>query len=72
METIIKMLNVLAWITVIWAGIVLVIKQVLHIKYQSSYEKHIDRIEGRKITFLHNSMYWFIAFIISLVYLIVK
>lgn len=72
METILKMLNVLAWITVVWTGIVVAGKVISHLTYRGSLRQKLDTIEGKKITFLHNLIYWFIAFIISLSYLIAK
>ena len=72
METIIKMLNVLAWITVIWSSGVFIFKCLTYYLYQGSLEQLKDKIEGVKRDFFANLVAWTAAFIVSLVYLIVK
>lgn len=72
METLEKMLNVIAWILVIVNPILIGAKIWLQFKYNDSLEEKIDNLNGYTSNYTHNVKRLLIVFVLCLIYLIVK
>ena len=72
METIVKMINVFAWIAVIILPIIIFLKAYFQVQYKGSVEELFDKLQNRETSYSHNNFQLLLLFIVALVYLIVK
>lgn len=72
METLEKMLNVIAWILVIVNPILIGAKIWLQTKYNDSLDEKIDNLNGYTSNYTYNVKRLLIVFVLCLIYLIVK
>lgn len=72
METLEKMINVFAWITLVGCPILIALKIWLQSRYENSLEKTMDNLNGLTGSYSHGIPRLFLFFIIALVFLIVK
>ena len=72
METLIKMINIFAWIAVIGCPIMVIVKIYMQSQYENSLEKMVDRLKGYDATYMKGVGKLLLVFVIALVYLIAK
>lgn len=72
METLIRMINIFAWIAVFFCPLIAIVKFILHVSYTDSLEEKIDHLNGVQGTYLHKFWWFVLGFVVSLVYLIAK
>lgn len=72
METLIKMLNILAWIAVVVCPIFVVGTILAQKSYEGSLRKAMDAMKGYEIDYTANTLKFVAVFVIALVYLIAK